>query len=184
MRCICQTILLPVDNLSNHPDVTEGLLSAIMLGTLFDLPVSVTRHLVHAVYEAMNTALSMLHCLQIVHCDLKPQNIFRDSEGRYHLADYDGCVTMGNKVNLSTRSFWPADMQALEKAKGCLMGTQQVDYAMLAATLLFLADEWEILPGKQPSLAEMRNRANNMKTTSSYVSKWLRSKNNKPSRRT
>lgn len=163
---ILQTTLVPVRNLTRHPSVTGGLHSPIMLGTLFELNVSVTRHLVGAVYRATRTALSMLHSLQIVHCDVKPQNIFRDCEGFYHLGDYDGCVAMNAKVNLSTRSFWPVEMQQSEKTSGGLKATPKVDYMMLAATLLFLADHWNFLPGNQLTLAEMQNTAQEMKVNS------------------
>lgn len=162
-----QTILVQVARpLTNHPGLTSGLLSPIMLGTLFDLSVSVTKHLVKAVYTAMKKALSMMHSLDMVHCDLKPQNILRDNEGRYHLADYDGCVATGASVGLSTRRFWPLDMQQQESSSVDLPATPCVDFAMLAATLLFLADQWNFLTVTQPTLADMRTTALVMKARS------------------
>ena len=81
--------------MQNHFDMTAGLLSPIMLGTLFELPTHITRYLVRVVYVAMKRALEMMHQLELFHCDVKPHNVFRDSEGHYHLADYDGCVMKG-----------------------------------------------------------------------------------------
>lgn len=146
--------------MENHKHVTSGLLSPIMLGTLFELPVSVSKYLVRVVYAAMKTALSMMHELDLIHCDLKPQNIFRDSNGHYHLADYDGCVQKGQKVSLSTRRFWPHDMKQHENTTaGGLIADRAVDFAMLAATLLFLADKWDCLGPRQPTLAQMKATA-------------------------
>jgi serine/threonine protein kinase len=148
-------------SLVHHPNVTEGLLSPIMLGTLFELPFSITKHIIDAVYKALSTALSKLHALNIIHCDIKPHNIFRDGEGRYHLADYDSCVCEQAIVEQSTRSFWPADL--INSGSCNLLASKSLDYAMLAATLFFLADYWNVLDGHQMPISEMTSLAQKMK---------------------
>lgn len=157
-----KTIPVSGIKLANHPNVTKGLLSPIMLGTLFELPSSITKYLIGPVYKALSIALIKMHTLKIIHCDIKPQNIFRDGLGFYHLADYDACVDLWSCISLSTRCFWPVDLQSFENTMGALLATEALDYTMLAATLFYLADKWNIIEGKQMSINEMFATAEEM----------------------
>ena len=45
----------------------------------------VTASYASAVFRAIRSAVSFLHSLNLVHCDVKPENIFLGSEGEIHL---------------------------------------------------------------------------------------------------
>ena len=143
--------------------MTEGLLSPIMLGTFFELPTSITKYLIGPVYKALSIALIKMHTLKIIHCDIKPHNIFRDGLGFYHLADYDACVDLFSCISLSSRCFWPAELKSFELTTGAVLGTASLDYTMLAATLFYLADKWNTTEDKQMSINEMFATAEAMK---------------------
>mmetsp|Transcript_30037 Transcript_30037/g.42880 ORF Transcript_30037/g.42880 Transcript_30037/m.42880 type:complete len:186 (+) Transcript_30037:488-1045(+) len=113
-------------NLSHHPNMTMGLLSPIMIGTLFELPFFITKSLITPIYHSLSIALRKIHSLKIIHCDIKPLNIFRDGLGFYHLADYDACIEEYQSNSLSTRVFWPKDLQSFEQKESIVMATKAI----------------------------------------------------------
>lgn len=141
--------------LTHHPNITCGLVMPIYAGTLMDIPVSVSVHMVQDTYSTVSKALKELHSMGLVHCDVKPQNIFLAHGGGVRLGDYDACTNVGQPVQLSTRVFWSADLKADESMVGSITATARIDFIVLAATLFFMLDKWSIIDGAQPSVQTM-----------------------------
>ena len=164
-----QTDFVPFNTaLADHPTITGGVIVPIFLGTLDDLPDGCFRPVMKQVYEDICEALNRMHNVGYIHCDVKAQNIFRSTSGRYCLGDYDGCCRVTTRVDLSTRIFWPKDLMNAEAA-GLLKACPGVDYAMLACTLLYMLGEWTLTDGQQLALYEMRAKVLTLDAVSASV---------------
>ncbi len=100
--------------------------------TLDDLP----RHQLMAtavlkVAKTMYHALCTLHRANACHCDIKPANIFLDSNGEVFLGDYGSLVFLGSgrqEDALTTPQFTPQEVFRR-------VPSPSLDFALLAATL-------------------------------------------------
>ena len=109
---------------------THGLLSPVYVSTLSDYPLDVSMSELHAnAAVCVERALATMHAAGVIHCDVKPDNIFVDSSGECVLGDYDAARDMGLTVLRTSAKYWPADL-LVRHASAAL------DYAMLAMTLL------------------------------------------------
>lgn len=81
------------------------------------------------------SAMQALHALNLVHCDIKPSNIFVTSDGTALLGDYDAVVEIGRPVTRSTHRYLPETFRA-QFTSAQLLASPALDYAMLTYTLL------------------------------------------------
>jgi len=76
-----------------------------------------------------------------VHCDIKPSNIFIDSNGQCLLGDYDAVTNVDQPVCRSTPDYLPEPLRSLFSQRTvnghtALLASPAVDFAMLSFTLL------------------------------------------------
>lgn len=88
-----------------------------------------------AVYDG----LCAIHTANYCHLDVKPGNIFIDSNGAIFLGDFDAALSEGQTVNRTTPTFLPQEMAILQ-ARGLLTASSAVDFGMLACTLMYMLD--------------------------------------------
>jgi len=74
-------------------------------------------------------ALEHVHKLNLVHMDVKPENILLDQEGRWYLADFGSCVEKGAKIGCTTESQYPYYLDGK-------CAHPKFDFYMLGVTLL------------------------------------------------
>jgi hypothetical protein len=121
------------------PQPVTALKSPVFVGTLADCPSDPRlAQLYSNAGESVIRALELLHSSGIVHCDVKPDNIFVDSTGQCLLGDYDAAEALNSPVVRSTSAFLPEPFRSrFEKGQPAkLFATPAVDFAMLACTLL------------------------------------------------
>ncbi len=97
--------------------------------TLDDVPRG--HELLTILYKAMEnieSALELLHGLEFFHCDIKPANIFMDSNGGIVLGDFGSTVGEGQEI-YATPGYVPKE--AMKHNSAC----RAFDYSLLAATL-------------------------------------------------
>lgn len=83
-------------------------------------------------------ALEAIHHSGMVHCDVKPNNIFMDDEGLCYLGDYDSGKKVDSPVEKITDSFVPNEFLVWRHDSGILIATSSLDFAMLSTTFHFL----------------------------------------------
>ena len=88
-----------------------------------------------AVYDG----LCAMHTAGYCHLDVKPGNIFIDSNGGVFLGDFDAALKVSQTVNRTTPTFLPREMAVLQ-ARGLLVAESAVDFGMLACTLMYMLD--------------------------------------------
>jgi hypothetical protein len=114
----------------------------VYVGTLSECPSDGRLAQLYAnAADTVGAAMQALHAAGLVHCDIKPGNIFIDSNGQCLLGDYDAVTEMKKPVCRSTSAFLPEPFRAQfaqRTAAGdpSLLASPAVDYAMLACTLL------------------------------------------------
>ena len=128
--------LMPVELVAFNPGETftleqaHGLLSPVYLGTLSDYPLDVSMSELHAnAAVCVERALATMHAADIVHCDVKPDNIFVDSSGECVLGGYDSSTWVDHVVERSHGWYRPAALRVYR-------ARPMLDYATLAMTLL------------------------------------------------
>ena len=70
---------------------------AVLSEVLVDYPPALRPALAGAIEECLGSALTALHAVGLVHCDVAPNNVVR-VEGRWKLADFDVCVPAGERT--------------------------------------------------------------------------------------
>ena len=80
-------------------------------------------------------AMTALHEAGLVHCDVKPSNIFVSSNGKVQLGDYDAVVEVGQLVTRSTHRYLPEPYRTAFSSS-TLRASAALDKAMLVLTLL------------------------------------------------
>jgi serine/threonine protein kinase len=121
--------------------VIYALKMPVFVGTLEECPSDPRlSHLYCNAGDAVFMAMTALHAVGLVHCDIKPGNIFINSDGICMLGDYDAVVPVNEPVFRSTPAFLPEYFRSrfLQRTQNGthLMATPAIDYAMLACTLL------------------------------------------------
>jgi len=92
------------------------------------------------------SALEAIHSSSYAHCDIKPNNIFLDTNGDCFLGDYDAVKQIGEYVDRITEAFVPREFLILHKG---LKASKALDLAMLATTCVFLITDKHILSIKE-----------------------------------
>ncbi len=133
--------------MSHYTSTLQSCARGPELTTLFE-------HIAVAIFEGLHA----IHAAEYCHLDVKPGNIFIDSNGRSFLGDYDAALNPGQIVTRTTPTFLPREM-AILKARNRLVATPAVDFGMLACTLLFMYD---VDFSASPSTAELESRAHNL----------------------
>ena len=127
--------LMPVE-LVSMPNLAPALLLPVYVGTLADYPFDIRMvELFARAATSMEAALDKMHLARLVHCDVKPDNIFVSSAGECVLGDYDAAVQMGSRVERTTQRYLPVEMVD-QLNNGALYASAAIDYAMLAMALL------------------------------------------------
>lgn len=114
----------------------------VYVGTLAECPSDGRLAQLYAnAADTVGAAMKALHAAGLVHCDIKPGNIFIDSNGQCLLGDYDAVIEVHKPVYRSTSAFLPEPFrtqfaQRTAADKPSLLASPAVDYAMLACTLL------------------------------------------------
>jgi hypothetical protein len=88
---------------------------------------------------AVHNGLCAMHIANYCHLDVKPGNIFIDSDGAIFLGDFDAALSQGQAVNRTTPTFLPREMAILH-ARGLLVASSAVDFGMLVCTLMYMLD--------------------------------------------
>lgn len=76
-------------------------------------------------------ALQYIHSKNMVHMDVKPDNIFLDMNGSWYLGDFGSCVINGGKIREFTRFFLSSNFTGKKAYPG-------LDFYMLAVTLVLV----------------------------------------------
>lgn len=84
--------------------------------------------------KSVYAALQALHAAGFGHLDVKPSNIFVDSNGACFLGDYDAALPFQQPVGRTTDTYLPAEFAAALR-HGALPSCEAVDFSMLALTL-------------------------------------------------
>ena len=95
--------------------------------------------------RSIENAIGYLHTQNIVHCDIKPSNIFLNHEGVCFLGDYDAASEIGSTFEKATLTHLPEDHLDF-------VATTKVDFSLLAVSLLEMAG---ILPN--PPMRPLRS---------------------------
>ena len=61
--------------------------------------------------ERIKNALHFIHSRGLVHMDVKPPNIFVDTDGNWFLGDYGSCVKIGETIHSCSEQFLPVSTQ-------------------------------------------------------------------------
>jgi serine/threonine protein kinase len=117
------------------------------LGTLFE-------HVALSVFDG----LCAMHTTEYCHLDVKPGNIFIDSNGGVFLGDFDAALIVGQAVDRTTPTFLPREL-AILKAKGLLIASPVIDFGMLACTLMYMLDAKYL---SSPSTPEIESTTQNL----------------------
>jgi len=129
---------------------------ATLIMELFDgipLEQQLPRHLTDMVATFIQTAqaLAALNAMGYVHCDLKPNNILRDSSGQVKVIDLGQAARNGT---VKKRIQGTPDFMAPEQVK-CLPVTFRTDVYNLGATMY-----WALSGRKMPTLFTIRKSQN------------------------
>jgi serine/threonine protein kinase len=79
----------------------------------------------------MTIALSILHGKNLAHMDVKPSNIFVDSQGSFFLGDFGSVATIGRVASSTTWAFVPSDVVQSPS----LLASANHDWWMLGMTV-------------------------------------------------
>ena len=116
--------------------VIQALKLQVFVRTLEDCPYdSRLAELFFRVGSEVLKAMKALHAVNLVHCDIKPSNIFITSDGVVLLGDYDAVVGLGQPVFRSTQRYLPEPYRT-QFSRNMLLATTAIDYGMLLLTLL------------------------------------------------
>jgi len=114
----------------------------VFVGTLQECPSDVRLAQLYCnAGNAIFHAMTALHSAGLVHCDIKPSNIFIDSNGQCLLGDYDAVTSVDQPVCRSTPDYLPEPLRSLFSQRTvdghtALSASPAVDFAMLSFTLL------------------------------------------------
>jgi len=114
----------------------------VFVGTLQECPSDVRLAQLYCnAGDAVFHAMTALHSAGLVHCDIKPSNIFIDSNGQCLLGDYDAVTSIDQPVRRSTPDFLPEPLRSLfsqhtDNDHTALSASPALDFAMLSFTLL------------------------------------------------
>lgn len=133
--------------MSHYTSTLQSCARGPELCTLFE-------HVAVSIFEGLHA----IHAAEYCHLDVKPGNIFIDSQGRSFLGDYDAALNPGQIVTRTTPTFLPREMAILQ-ARNRLVATPAVDFGMLACTLLFMYDA---NISASPSMTQLESGARNL----------------------
>ena len=126
--------LMPVQ-VVKAPNHSPALMLPVYTGTLSDFPLNVSMaELFLTAAVSMEQAITTMHSAGMVHCEVKPANIFVTSDGECVLGDYDAAVQNGTLVTRSTVRYLSKEMAELFNSLQ-LMASPAVDYATLLMSL-------------------------------------------------
>ena len=133
--------------MSHYTSTLQSCARGPELSTLFE-------HVAVSIFEGIHA----IHAAGYCHLDVKPGNIFIDSQGGSFLGDYDAALNPGQLVTRTTPTFLPREMAVLQ-ARNRLVATPAVDFGMLACTLLFMYD---VNISASPSIRQLESGAQNL----------------------
>lgn len=116
---------------TGQPFLVMELIDGRPVGALAPLPVGQALRIV----EDVASAVAYTHERGIVHCDIKPQNVLLDSQGRARLADFG--VASADRSPAGAIVYGSAPYLAPERLRGAAVGPA-VDIYALGATLYYL----------------------------------------------
>jgi serine/threonine protein kinase len=84
-----------------------GALSPRFPGTIVEFCEGTRLPLDHLsiVFNQIELALRSLHSVSLVHCDVKPPNLFLDNECNTYLGDFGSMTDIGDELNRIHRNF-------------------------------------------------------------------------------
>ncbi|DBA75766.1 TPA: hypothetical protein ACH3X1_010177 [Trebouxia sp. C0004] len=66
------------------------------------------------IYEGalrLESALQEMHAANLLHADVKSDNVLLNTADKWHLADYGACVEFGQPIASCTEAWYPGAMQ-------------------------------------------------------------------------
>lgn len=114
-----------------------------------DIGIALNMDLIVLVMESMITALDWLHSHGLSHMDVKPANIFVDTDiddSHFFLSDFGSVRKFGERNSQVTMLYVPEDFEKNDANEYC--ASAELDYAMLCMTIFSLIDRTRNKPVK------------------------------------
>lgn len=129
--------------------------------SLHDIRPYIIEEVAVAHMDEIKTALDYMHSKGVFHCDVKPENIFVDTDGAWYLGDYgSGCkervVSLSFSAYHCTVGYLPREVRVkLDQ------GSKQLDYCMLVTAIIFKLKD-PLLKFGGFTIKDLKNRISNL----------------------
>jgi len=133
-----------------YHSVSSALLMPIYPATL-QHPQILDEDLLFLIGKRVKESLDMMHSVGIIHCDIKPPNLFLNDKGFVIIGDYGATGEVGTDITETSKPYVAEEI--LYSSKRC----KELDYCMLAVTLLEKRKQWN---RKSCTMKDIKDRVN------------------------
>lgn len=115
---------------NNSQILKNGSVSKVYVQSLHSISLAFSYDFIIKIVSRIIPALDFIHSKNLVHCDIKPENLFIDSAGNVDLGDFGGMVEIGNNIIEYTPDYMPHDFIEV-------LASKLHDYYCLLSTIFY-----------------------------------------------